>query len=139
MTFWGLGGENDIGIAISSRREDEPILKSDNTTFILCFPLQSEKVSGLDQLVEELHYKNKQLEEEVADLRQTLATKEEAHDLHLRAYQDTHERQEEQLTLLETRVGKKGRLDIGPRLYLPPCPLCSLLTTRRSTWKLTRC
>lgn len=54
--------------------------------------------------MEELHVENKQLREEVAHLRETLVAKEDAHELHLRAYQDTHERQEEQLTLLEARV-----------------------------------
>lgn len=66
-------------------------------------------MSNLDKLVEDLHFKNKQLEHEVAHLEATLVTKEEAHDLHLRAYQDTHERQEEQLTLLEARVSGQGR------------------------------
>lgn len=73
---------------------------------------QAEKVSSLEELVEELHFKNKQFEQEVAHLKETLVTKEEAHDLHLRAYQDTHERQEEQLTLLENRVAE---------IYIP-CP-----------------
>ena len=61
-------------------------------------------MSDLEKLVEELHVERKQLSEEVAHLRETLAAKDEAHELHLRAYQDTHERQEEQLTLLEARV-----------------------------------
>lgn len=87
--------------------------------------------------MEELHYKNKQLEQELANLRQTLVTKEESHDLHLRAYQDTQERQEEQLTLLETRVGKKGARERTS--YYFTLHLCSLLTTRINTWKLTRC
>lgn len=73
---------------------------------------QAEKVSSLEELVEELHFKNEQFEQEVAHLKETLVTKEEAHDLHLRAYQDTHERQEEQLTLLENRVAE---------IYIP-CP-----------------
>ncbi len=57
---------------------------------------------------EELHCKNKQLEQELARLEEILVKKEEAHELHLRAYQDTHERQEEQLTLLEMRVSAHG-------------------------------
>ena len=57
--------------------------------------------------MEELHVERKQLNEEVALLKETLAAKDEAHQLHLRAYQDTHERQEEQLTLLEARVSAR--------------------------------
>ena len=87
--------------------------------------------------MEELHHKNEELEQEVMNLRQTLVSKEEAHDLHLRAYQDTHERQEEQLTLLETRVGMQGR-PRGTGLAIT-LHLCSLLTIRINTWKLTRC
>ena len=59
---------------------------------------------SLEKLAEELQIENKQLSQEVAQLRETLLSKEQAHELHLRAYQDTHDRQEEQLTLLETRV-----------------------------------
>ncbi len=59
--------------------------------------------------MDDLHLENKHFSEEVAHLRETLAAKEEAHELHLRAYQDTHERQEEQLTLLETRVSTARR------------------------------
>lgn len=58
----------------------------------------------MDKLMEGLHLKNQQLEQEVVHLNETLAANEEAHELHLRAYQDSQERQEEQLTLLETRV-----------------------------------
>lgn len=61
-------------------------------------------MTGLETLVEELHLENKQLQQELAHLKETLAAKEETHQLHLRAYQDTHERQEEQLTHLEARV-----------------------------------
>lgn len=63
-------------------------------------------MSGLEKLVEELHLENKRLQQELAHLKEVLTTKEEAHEIHLRAYQDTHERQEEQLTLLEARVSK---------------------------------
>ena len=63
-------------------------------------------MAGLETLVEDLHGKNKLLEQEVSNLKETLVDKEESHALHLRAYQDTHERQEEQLTLLEKRVRK---------------------------------
>ena len=54
--------------------------------------------------MEDLHVERKHLSDEVTHLRETLAAKDEAHELHLRAYQDTHDRQEEQLTLLEARV-----------------------------------
>lgn len=70
--------------------------------------MQAENVSNLEKVIEELRFKNKQFEQEVAHLKETLMTKEEAHDLHLRAYQDTQERQEEQLTSLEARVSWRG-------------------------------
>ena len=71
------------------------------------FHSKVERLSGLEELMEDLHYQNKQLELEVAHLKETLTAKEESHSLHLRAYQDTHERQEEQLTLLEARVRER--------------------------------
>ena len=61
-------------------------------------------MSSLEKLVEELHLENKHLQQELAHLKEVLATKEEAHEIHLRAYQDSHQRQEEQLTLLEARA-----------------------------------
>ena len=63
--------------------------------------------------MEELHLENKRLQQEVMHLKDVLTTKEDAHDIHIRAYQDTQQRQEEQLTLLEERVNHISKLLIG--------------------------
>ena len=68
-------------------------------------------MSSLEKLAEELHLENKHLQQELAHLKEVLATKEEAHEIHLRAYQDTHQRQDEQLTLLEVRVSLEKLFD----------------------------
>ena len=67
-------------------------------------PSQIEKVVKLEELVEEFKLKEENLLQEVDRLKKCLDEKENTHELHLRAYQDGHDRQKEQLNLFEKRV-----------------------------------
>ena len=63
-----------------------------------------DKLLSLEKAVEVSEVERKQLLDEIANLKQTLESKEKAHNLHIRAYQDGHDRQEDQIAMLEARV-----------------------------------
>ncbi len=54
--------------------------------------------------MEEKNQKEEELIQELAHWKETFDAAENSHGLHLRAYQEGQQRQEDQLTLLETRV-----------------------------------